>query len=140
MLLYAVALVAYLTHPLGEADTGEDMIKRSENMANAISWLRFLVLGTKWAVSMPWFVYTVGLPESSTRPRAAADRILFLERSDLLVMTGGRMSPHMRIEYQCACAIPIPVPDLTDMGEAPPWNTYDVSRCEIFRRAERAGL
>lgn len=133
-------IVAYLTHPLGESDTGDDLVRRSDNMANAIAWFRFLIMGTRWAVTMPWFVYVVGLPESTTQPRAMMDRLTILDRCNILILAGGRRSPHMDIEVRRAHVRTIPVLDLTDMGDVPPWNDYDKIRVEILRRAHEVGL
>lgn len=112
-------LVAYLTHPLGPKN-GDEVIARQDNIASAVSWFRFLVETTRWVINCPWFSYIVAADEEIHRPRALMDQMFLLDRSDMLVQTGGYISPHMEIEEKRARWRGIPVVNLTPFGRHPP--------------------
>lgn len=83
--------VAYLAHPVS-APTRDGI---EENLANCRLWLRWLVEHTEWAVSCPWMPYVQTLDESTHRDRGIADDLAMLERHDLIVLVGGRVSSGM---------------------------------------------
>lgn len=142
-MLHHVAIVAYLTHPLGESDTAETLkLTGADKMAGALDWFRFLLMTTRWVIQAPWFVYVVAVPDAFARPRPTSDRKEMLLRSDLLIMVGGRPGPNMDTDRRHAAhrAYPMPVVDLLDMGDTPPWSELDKSRREILERARAAGL
>lgn len=114
-----MTLLAYLSHPIGPGN-GHAMVQKQDNIANASEWLRFLVETTRWAVVCPWFPYLASLGTESHRPRGLMDQLFVLERCDLLVLCGGWVSPHMRMEHARALRHGIPIVDLTDFGDRPP--------------------
>jgi hypothetical protein len=139
-----VSVVAYLTHPLGERDAGQGM-DYPDNVAGAMQWLKFLVMATQWAVVCPWFPYLVALDETFYGRRAFIDNLEVLCRSDVLVLCGGRMSPHMSQELRMAgnaglIGKAIPVLDLLGLGAAPPWNRLDQARRDIAAKAAELGV
>lgn len=137
-----MAIVAYLTHPLGEQDQG-DPSQRGDNVANAMQWFKFLVMTTRWVVTCPWFVYMAAIDDVFHRPRAMRDQVELIGRSDLVVMVGGRISGHMQIEANYATnkiGIPIPSLDLTHLGVRPPWDLSDRIGKEIVRLAKTIGI
>ncbi len=118
-------VVAYLTHPIGEADVGYGQ-QRGDNLANAMEWLRFLVETTQWVICCPWFVYLTAVSEAFHRSRTLRDQIILMDRCDLIVLTGGILTPHMRIEIDHAekkiSGPTIPVVDLLHLGRKPPFD------------------
>jgi hypothetical protein len=141
-----MAIVAYLTHPMGEDDAqvgGLDLGARGDHIANAMQWFKFMVMTTKWCITCPWFVYIAAVDDVFHRPRALRDQVELIGRSDLVVMCGGRISPHMEIEKNLAqrrIGDPLPVLDLTGLGITPPWDRLDVVGQDIVRLAKSLGL
>jgi hypothetical protein len=109
--------VAYLSHPIGSID--DDPIEHGDNIADAGIWLGFLVAHTNWAVMCPWLAYIVAGSTRPRGPRALVDQIALLERCDLIVQVGGRMSGHMKFEHAHAERRGIPVVNLLDLGKRP---------------------
>lgn len=137
-----MAIVAYLTHPLGERDAG-DGIERGNNMANAMDWFKFLISTTPWAIMCPWFVYVAAVDDAFHRPRALRDQIELMSMCDLVVLTGGRLSAHMRIELghaQRRIEGSMPVIDLLPLGFLPPWDRQDEVGRDIRDLARGFGL
>lgn len=114
-----MALIAYLSHPVGPGN-GHGMVQKHDNIANASEWLRFLVETTRWAIVCPWFSYLAALGTELHRPRGLIDQLMILERCDILVLCGGWISPHMRLEHTRAIKHGIPILDLTNYGDRPP--------------------
>lgn len=108
-------LVAYLAHPVGH-----DPVQREKNIANTRAWLRFLVDHTDYAISVPWLPYVCELEEELYRDRGIADDLASLERCDIVILCGGRVSPGMAAEADHAHRHGIPVVDLTGYGYTPP--------------------
>lgn len=133
--------VAYLTHPLGERDAG-DGTAWGDNLANAMQWFRFMVQATRWSMSCPWYAYAVAVQDVFHRPRMLVDQVELVGRSDILVMVGGYVSPHMRIELVAAqrSKRKIPLLNLNDLGYVPPWDRIDQVGQEIRRRAAEFDL
>ena len=114
-------LVAYLAHPVSAPDqAGIDA-----NLANARAWLRWLVDNTDWAVSCPWMPYVETLAESTYRERGLADDLAMLERHDLIVLVGGRVSSGMAVELTHAIECGIAVADLHQWVAPPAWPGID---------------
>lgn len=113
-------IVAYLAHPVGPGHTLAELEARRENIANALAWLQYLVDATPWAISVPWLPYVQRLDESTYRERGIADDLAGLERCDLVILTGGRISQGMAAEANHARELEIPILDLTGLGFAPP--------------------
>jgi len=137
-----MAIVAYLTHPMGEADEDGGSL-RGDNVANAMQWFKFLVMTTRWCITCPWFVYIAAVDDVFHRPRAMRDQIELIGRSDLVVMCGGRVSPHMELEKNHAqrrIREAIPVLDLTTLGVMPPWGDKDQVGQDIVRLAKSLGI
>lgn len=135
-------IVAYLLHPLGASDTATAHAQHSDNVAGAIEWFRFLMIATRWAISAPWFVYIVAMDSEAGRMRSHRDQMEFIDRADVLVLTGGHESAHM-VEWRdfaTGRGNPIPILDLTDAGVRPPWSDIDRWTLEIRRRAQLIGL
>lgn len=122
--------VAYLTHPIGEADANHGQA-RGTNLANAMDWLKFLVETTRWVICCPWFVYIAAVDGEFHRSRTLRDQILLLDRCDIVVLTGGIMTPHMVIETTHAQRKPLPIIDLLYLGQSPPWERKDAVAKEI---------
>lgn len=112
--------VGYLAHPVGPSRTSEEQEARSANIRNALGWLRFLVDHTPWSISAPWLPYVMTLEEEIYRDRGIADDLAGLERCDLVVLCGGRISPGMEAEAAFARKKSIPVVDLTSLGYKAP--------------------
>lgn len=130
-------LVAYLSHQIGVGN-GNDMVHRQDNIANAAAWVRFLVTSTRWAICCPWYPYVVALDEQH-RTRGIVDNIAILERCDILLQCGGRISAHMEVECQQAVERGVTVVDLTDLGYQPPWSmAINEFSLLIGRRADAA--
>ena len=110
-------MIAYLAHPVGPQFPAAD---RAVNLAGARAWFRFLVDATPWAISVPWLAYVENLAESTHRERGISDDLETLSRCDLVVLTGGRVSPGMAAEREHAYRLGIPVVDLTHCGSMPP--------------------
>jgi len=128
-------MIAYLDHPIGE-ENGHSNVERGDNLANAGEWFCFLVEITAWAVIAPWYVYAV---KGVRAPRRIVDAAQTLERTDLYVMTGGVVAPHMHVNLRHARRLGVPVLDLTSEGVIPPAATEDVAQV-IAARARRAIL
>ena len=122
--------VAYLSHHLGVVDDGGPE-SRQDNVFNAIEWYEFLHEVTPWVVVMPWYPSVVALREIF-RPRAVAGQLVVLSRCDLLVLVGGVVSDHMRLEVKRAGAERIAVVDLTDLGRSPPRGDLATARAAIL--------
>lgn len=134
--------VAFLTHPLGERDADWGM-KRGDNLSNAMGWFRFMKDVTGWAICYPAMAYVAaGMDDAFYRRSMLTDAVEILDRCDVLVAVGASASPHMRIEIAHARgkSIPVPVLDLTDLGDGPPWDRKDIMGIEIRRRADELGL
>lgn len=131
-------LVAYLAHPVGSGGTVAELEARQQNIANTCAWLRFLVDNTPFSVSVPWLPYVQTLDESTYRERGIADDLAGLERCDLVILCGGRVSPGMAAERDHAAKLGIPVVDLTSFGYRPPASAEDCARAVIAFRAGRA--
>lgn len=134
--------VAFLTHPLGERDDDWGM-RRGDNLANAMGWFKFLKDVTGWAICFPELAYiAAGLDDGFYRRSMLVDSVEILDRCDVLVPVGGKLSPHMRIalEHANGKSTPIPVLSLLDLGDSPPWERKDTAGIEIRRRADALGL
>lgn len=134
--------VAYLTHPIGERDAGFGA-DRGDNVAAASEWFRFLKDTTRWAICCPWFAYLAAVDSDFYRRSWITDQCEILSRCDVLVLVGGYVSPHMRIEADHARnrhAGAIPVLDLIDLGRLAPWRRRDEVGIEIRRRATQLGV
>jgi len=119
-------IIAYLAHPVSAPDqAGIDA-----NLANARAWLKFLVDSTSWAVSAPWMPYVEALAEATYRERGLADDLAMLERHDLIVLVGGRISSGMELERGRAYDCGLRIVDLTSMGASPPV-AYSVAETAI---------
>ncbi len=125
-------IVAYLAHPVN-APTPEGI---AANLVNARAWLRWLVDTKEYlAVSAPWMPYVETLAEEHYRERGLADDLAMLERHEIVILVGGRISSGMALEATRAREIGIPVIDCTRMGATPPplpWNAA-CSRADVER-------
>lgn len=109
--------VVYLAAPFS-APTQEEM---NQNIENAKAWLKWFVDHTDWAICAPWIPYVQTLPEAGYRERGVADNCAFIERCDLVVFVGDRMSAGMAEEYRHAIAFDVNTLDLIALGcVAPP--------------------
>ena len=111
-------VVAYLTHPLGPKDM--DPSGRADNVANAIAWIRWIIQNTSWSVNACWLPHIIAIDDELHRPRALVDQMAQMVRCDALVLVGGMVSPHMRVEHEFAKSRGIPIVDLTGLGRHPP--------------------
>jgi hypothetical protein len=111
-------LVAYLAHPVSApTQAGIDA-----NLANARAWLKFLVDVTPWAISCPWMPYVECLPDTPGNPyreRGLADDLAMVERHDLVILVGGRVSAGMQMERDHAVKHGIRVVDLSYVTSPP---------------------
>lgn len=135
-----MTLIAYLSHPVGPGN-GHGMVQKHDNIAKASEWIGYLVEATHWPIVCPWFAYLAALGTELKRPRGLIDQLMILERCDLLVLCGGWISPHMRLEHSRAVKHGIPILDLTDFGEYPPrygTESFDKSTTVVASRAAAA--
>lgn len=136
-----MTVVAYMTHPIGERDT---MFERRENIANSADWFKFLKDTTQWAIDAPWFGYLAAVDSDFYRRSWLTDQCEIMSRTDVLVLVGGRVSPHMRILVAHATGRSagrrVPVLDLIDLGRLVPWRRKDEVGKDILRRAEHIGI
>lgn len=130
--------VAYLSHPLGEADADWGA-GRGDNIANAIDWFRFLRLVTRWAICYPAMAYCAA-DSSLQRPSGITGQVEIMSICDVLILTGGKLNPHMRIELARAHTLRKPMLDLLYLGRVPPWEDRDEIVIEIAKRAQELGL
>lgn len=126
------ATICYLSHPIGDGGTADDE-RRGDNIANAGEWVRFFIDTTRWVILCPWYVYAITHGEQIYAPRRLVDQLAALERCDLLLLTGGYMSPHMLYESNQAKRLGIPVVDLTSFGIAPPSISDDNTQLIVTR-------
>ena len=134
----APKLLAYLAHPVGMDRTLAEQAIRRDNIANALAWLTWLVDNTRWAVSTPWLPYVQVLSETTHRERGIDDNLASLERCDLIVLTGGRVSDGMEAERAHAVEHRIPVVDLTGWGfHAPDAAHTEEARAVLAMRLKR---
>lgn len=130
--------VAFLTHPIGERD---NYALRGDNLAAAVGWFRFVKEATGWAICFPAMAYVAAVDDVFHRPSMLTGCVEILERCDVVVVVGGHVSPHMRIEIAHAhnkCP-PIPVLPLLDMGPIAPVGS-DSHAADVRRRADALGL
>lgn len=109
--------LAYMDHPLSDPDT----VERQDNIAWAMSWYGFLVDHTEWSIEATWLTQA-NLAQLNTelrRPRILADQVTILNRCDVLVLVGGRISGHMMVHRAHCEAREQPVLDLTWLGARP---------------------
>lgn len=112
-------VVAYLTHPLGPQDS-RDITRRGDNVANALSWVRWASDHTSWAICAPWLVHVMaGSDDELRRPRALVDQLAHLVRCDVLIIAGG-FSTTMRVQHEFAKGRGMPIVDATILGRSPP--------------------
>jgi hypothetical protein len=128
---YSVALVAYLSHPIGPAMDMAELSIRSDNIDTAGHWFKTLVECTRWAILCPWLAYTVTLGNELYGPRALTDQIRLLDRCDLLVQVGNYRSGHMDIEENHARRRNMPVLNLVGLHPA----DDDDVKAEVAKRA-----
>lgn len=132
-------IVAYMDHPIGETN-GYDMIQRADNMANAVAWFKFLNDATQWTIHSPWYLDTIAIGGDDYGPRRVVSRIALLERSDVYIVTGGYLSPHMNDAIRKAKRAGVPILDLTAMGVTPPDLTEDLAQTIIMQARRAIGL
>ncbi len=125
---------AFLLHPLGERDADFGSA-RGDNLANAMLWFRAIKEATRWAICYPVMAYLAALDEIHYGPSILTDQIEIMKRLDVVVLAGGRMSPHMRYMLGHAVVAKIPVANLLDLGPVPIIEG-DRTRIEILRRAD----
>lgn len=124
-------IIAYLAHPVGPDSTPAEVEARDLNIQSALGWLRWLVDSTTWAISAPWLPYVMRLSESQ-RDRGMRDNFATLERCDLVVLTGGRVSPGMELERHHAFSCGMPVVDLTSLGARAPRDVVNHANAPAF--------
>jgi hypothetical protein len=129
-----MGLVVYMSHPIGDGGLA-DQEKRADNIANAGEWVRFFVDTTRWVILCPWYLYAITHGEEIYGPRRLVDQLSALERCDLLVLTGGVISPHMSYEVSQAKRYGIPVVDVTTFGVSPPRTSSPSAGTQPYRDA-----
>lgn len=111
-------VVAYLTHPLGPKDL--DPTVRADNVANAVDWVRWVMENTSWSVNACWLAHVIAIDDEIHQPRVLVDQMAQLIRCDALILVGGEVSPHMRVQHEFAKKRNIPIVDATMLGRHPP--------------------
>ena len=122
----------YIDHPIGELNgNGND---RGDHFAGATEWLRFLAETTQWHLCVPWWPLVIALSDVDKKMsgRVVVDTNAVQERCDMLALTGGIVSPHMRGHARKARQWGQPTIDLTPFGVLPP----PVSEEEALRVVE----
>jgi len=118
-------LIGYLTHPLGPKDDIGEMIRRQDNISNAVDWFRFLVEVTPWAIDAPWLGYLIAIDEEAWKKRALMDQQAILRRCDFVIACGHTVERglrgHMRGDVEHARNRHIPVVDCAELGRSPPY-------------------
>lgn len=115
--------VAYLSHPIGSSQGGDELVHHHDNLAHADAWKQFLIENTKWALLCPVYVANIRVLH---QPRALMGQITLLLRADIVVQVGGWISPHMEIERNHADRNQIPILNLTPYGYHPPTDDRQV--------------
>jgi hypothetical protein len=106
--------VAYLAHPVGH---DEDRVR---NLENVNKWFLWLLRNTDFALNVPWKIYVDNLTEDpENRARGVRDDLTILGRCDLIILTGGKISPGMKTELHTAHMRGMAVIDLTSVGYEP---------------------
>lgn len=128
--------VVFLSHPLGDP---EDVEQWHDNLASMALWTRFILDTTPYVVQAPAYLYAVAKGDMMSAGRRLVDSLTALERSDLLFLVGGHISPHMRdYDARTARRIGIPIVDLTGFGTVPP-DKHDEDAVQlIMSRARKA--
>ena len=135
-----MTVVAYIGHAVGEKNVELFDLRRGDNIANSIEWVRFLRSTTQFAICYPSFVYLAAVDETAYQPRSFVDQLEILTRCDVYVPLGGILSPHMKAEWRHAESHKIPVLDLLYLGRVPPWYRKDAVSKEIINLADNLGL
>lgn len=111
---------AYMAHPIGSDQ------QRPDNIRRAHRWFRYLVEAfPEYAICVPWLPYVENLDES-WRKRGLRDDLLVLDRCDLVILVGGRISAGMQEEALRAKELGKRVVDLTHLGVLPPPGAEEV--------------
>ncbi len=139
-----MSVVAYMTHPLGDRDAGHG-VDRGDNISNAMSWFRFLVMVTPWAISAPWFPYVASIDDVFHASKVFLHQLTFIGRSDVLIAVGGRISAHMEFQIEYAgmdrpSISRVPVLSLVEFGSSPPWREIDQVGKKILDMGRNLGL
>lgn len=107
-------LAAYVAHPLG---SGTD---RESNRQHAAKWVAWVA---SWGIApiADWIILSGEWEETPALREAglAIDKEL-VERADVVLLVGGRVSPGMRIEADHAESLNTDVVDLCFLGTLPP--------------------
>lgn len=112
-------LIAFIDHPLGEAD---DHQMHTQNMENAGKWARWVFLQTPFVVLIPWWPMAVFITESAYQPRVLGDQLLIIRKViNVLVQCGGFVSPHMRQHEEHARRFGVSVAALTQYAVPGPY-------------------
>ena len=135
-----MTVVAYIGHAVGEKNVELFDLRRGDNIANSIDWVRFLRTTTPFAICYPSFVYLAAVDETAYQPRSFVDQLEILTRCDVYVPLGGILSPHMKAEWRHAESRKIPILDLLYLGRVPPWYRKDAVSKEIINLADNLGL
>lgn len=110
--------LAYLAHPVGNGPN------RVVNLLNTNKWFLWLYTNTDFALVVPWKIYVDNLSEDHLT-RAMRDDLAVLGRCDVLILTGGRISPGMQTELSTARLQGLRIVDLTSCGYDPDLMTLD---------------
>lgn len=133
--------IAYLAHPLGERDFLDDVVRYGDNMAGAHDWLSFLTaVAPDLVLECSWIAMNTALSPRFHGGKLTTSAHALLATCAVLVLVGGRVSPHMRQLLAWAREIGILVLDLTDLGIRPPWPSINEARADIGRRLDAIGL
>lgn len=107
-------VISYLAHPVGHG------AERAKNLENVNGWFLALFHACeRIAINVPWKIYVQNLDESHLS-RAMRDDLAVLSTCKVIILTGGRISPGMRLELATARTLGMRVIDLTDLGYNPP--------------------
>ncbi len=100
--------LCYMAHPVGTGPT------RPRNIVNAKLWIRTLVETIEHvAFVAPWIPYVEVLDEATHRERGMRDDLSAMIKCTCAVFVGGRMSPGMSVERDCAISAGMGIIDLT---------------------------
>jgi hypothetical protein len=137
----APVTIAYLAHPVGERDLPDDAVQYGDNMAGAHDWISFLsAVARDLVIECSWVAMNTALSPRFYGGKLVTSAHEILQVCGLLVLVGGRISPHMRHLLSWAATFRVPVLDLTDIGTHPPWRELDRFRADIGRRLAHLGL
>lgn len=119
-------MLIYVAHPFRGDET--------ENLANAILWIKWLIEHSEWAIESSWIVYCLAQESTpANHERQIKDGCDLLARCDAIVLCGGELSDGMKIEMNLANRLGKRIVSLINLGRTPPTLPAEEAR-ELLRK------